>query len=237
VYHALAARFGAALDFVATDLCVRVTALSRDGGRLSVIIDEDGVPLQLVWPPFVLPLAVTESWLYPVNRALRQLLRREARTLFQAAEKDLPGVRRQEIVLMCSEARKLASANSNFRVERHDIFEPAPRPYRVVRAMNVFNPSYFHAVQLARGIANVHASLEEGGAFVIGSNGETGSTVNGGVYRKQGEVFVEVLRCGTGAAVAPLLTMNASAMNGAKSTPAPPGIDGDERWNIENAVQ
>jgi chemotaxis methyl-accepting protein methylase len=204
-YRTLATRFGPTLDFVASDLCTRITALSRDGQRLTVIIDEDGVPLQLVWPPFVLPIAMTESWLYPVNRLIRQLLQSEANALRSAANNADGSLQRREILLLCTEARNYLAANDNFHIERHNIFDATPRRYRVVRAMNVFNESYFSPAQLAQGLARVHESLADEGVFVLGSNSEAGSTVNGGVYRKQANGFAEVVRCGNGPAIAPLL--------------------------------
>src|SRR5713226_7042803 len=71
-FDKLASEFGDVLEFYATDLCLKVSSLRRHGGRLTVVIDRDERILQIVFPPFVLPVATREPWLaYPVNRLLR----------------------------------------------------------------------------------------------------------------------------------------------------------------------
>ena len=204
LYRLLSEAAGARLRFVASDVCIRVTALSWPGERLTAVVDEDGVLLQMIWPPFVLPIAQTESWFFPVNRLLRRALLGRARRLMAG----LPGdraIQRRDILLLCNEARSLSGSRSNFLVERHDMFEAAPRRYQVVRSMNVLNPSYFGEARLRRALACVHASLDPGGLFVVGSNGDVGSTVDGGVYERRGDRLCELKRWGSGPRVADLL--------------------------------
>ncbi|GLR86573.1 hypothetical protein [Bradyrhizobium iriomotense] len=204
-YRVLSAQFGG-LDFLASDLCLRVTRLSFPEARLSVVVDENDVPLQLVRPPFVLNLARTESWLYPVNHLLRLFWRARAMAVLDAARAGDEALIRDHILLLCSEARKYLDRCANFQIKNYDIFSPPVDRYHVVRAMNVLNPSYFSPAQLTQAIANLRDALHEGGVLVLGSNGEAGSTVHGGAYQRRDNQLVEIWSCGGGPPFSPVLS-------------------------------
>ncbi|MDA9389356.1 hypothetical protein WN73_01175 [Bradyrhizobium sp. CCBAU 45394] len=204
-YRVLSAHFSE-LEFLASDLCLRVTRLSFPKVRLSVVVDENDVPLQLVRPPFVLNLARTESWLYPVNHLLRMFWRPRAMAALEAARAGDGAVIRDHILLLCSEARKYLDSRANFHIKNYDIFSPPAGRYHVVRAMNVLNPSYFSPAQLTHAISNLRDSLHEGGVLVIGSNGEAGSTVHGGAYQRRDNQLVEIWSCGGGPPISSMLS-------------------------------
>ena len=95
---------------------------------------------------------------------------------------------RRELQLVCREARMLLAERKNFHLDEYDVFEKAPRTYSMVRAMNIFNLSYFPEAAIAAAVINVYESLEEQGLFVVGSNGDAGSTVDGGIQELMDQV-------------------------------------------------
>jgi hypothetical protein len=202
----LSEEFPQTLDFYATDFCLKVVVLRRRGWRTRVVVDERGVVLQLMFAPFVLSLPKQESWLYPVNKMLRKILMHTSmkRTL-KAWKDESATLERREILLVCSAAREHLARSPSFHLETYNIFDAAPRAYSVVRAMNVFNRSYFSESAMATAASNVFASLKEGGVFITGSNEEVGSSVNGTVYRKQNGKFVALYESGDGSPIDPII--------------------------------
>lgn len=198
----LSAELDDSIEFYATDLCLKVTAVRELGSRTTVVVDDNGNVLQLMCPPFVLPMHAVESWLFPVNRLLRIVLMRIAAK--RVLERHMSGdedFERREVHLVCREARTFLTARKNFHLDQYDMFEKAPRRYGLVRAMNIFNLSYFPEGAIATALSNVFESLEEGGLFVVGSNCDAGSTVDGGVYAKRGDRFSAAYSSGKGSAI------------------------------------
>jgi hypothetical protein len=70
-----------------------------------------------------------------------------------------------------------------------------------VRAMNIFNRTYFTDNEIGIGVDNVFSSLEEGGAFVTGSNSDAGSQVNGAIYQKLNDGFTLICSSGAGSEI------------------------------------
>jgi hypothetical protein len=192
LFDKLVPEFGDALEFYATDICLKVSAIRQPGGRLTLVVDPSGRLLQIVFPPFVLPVSTSEPWvLYPLNRVLRAvLLRTEARKLLSILRERPDEVEQREILLLCREAREHLARYQNFHVETYDMLEPPGRKFEIVRAMNIFNRTYFSDAVLARAVDKVVESLSEGGIFVTGSNQDAGTTVNGSIYRKSGGRFI-----------------------------------------------
>lgn len=190
------------IEFYATDLCLKVTAVREPGSRTTIVVDDKNNVLQLICPPFVLPMRAIESWLFPVNRLLRMALMRIA--VKRALERYKSGDReleRREVRLVCREARTLLNARKKFHLDQYDVFEKASRRYGLVRAMNIFNLSYFPKTAISRALINVFDSLEEEGLFAVGSNGDAGSTVDGGIYAKRGGCFCAIYSSGKGSAI------------------------------------
>jgi hypothetical protein len=202
LFAKLSEEFGSALDFYATDVCLKVTALKERGKRTTLVVDDQGNVLQLIFPPFVFRMRKAESWLYPINRIVRLVLMRTSmkRTLNLHRNHDST-VEYRQIFLLCREARSLVTNQSNFRIEAYDVFDKPPRSYSVVRAMNIFNRSYFPDSAIAKAVRNVFESLDEGGAFITGSNGDAGSTVDGAIYVKDRGKFAAVCKSGNGSQV------------------------------------
>jgi len=205
----LSAEFQDAFEFHATDLCLKVIAIRRPGARTVVVIDERGNVLQIMFEPFVFPARLTgrrQRWLYLLNNGLRMILMRtavkETLRLHSLGDRSLD---QREILLVCPEARDALERCSNFHIETYDAFTNAPRAYSVVRAMNLLNRSYFSDDSLAKVITNIADSLEDGGIFITGSNGDAGSMVNGTIYRKQRREFVPIHKSGDGSPIDDLI--------------------------------
>jgi hypothetical protein len=186
------------LDFYATDLCLRVFALTTPGRRTTVVVDESGNLLQIKFDPFVLSsrlLSRRQKWLYPFNTVLRVLLTHtSAKSVINLYRASAPELQKKEILLVCQMASNMVRDHSDFHLEAFDVFQRATRSYSVVRTMNLLNRSYFSDEALGTIVSNVRDSLEEGGIFITGSNEDAGSLVNGGIYRKCDYRF-ELLYC------------------------------------------
>jgi hypothetical protein len=205
LFSRLSVEFKNALDYYATDLCLKVIAIRKPGARTVVVVDETGNVLQVMFEPFVLPTLLTsrrQRWCYLINKGLRMLLMRTAvRDTVRLHNAGDPFLERREILLVCPEVRNTLKRCSNFHINTYDAFERAPRSYSVVRVMNLLNRSYFSDGALTTVVANIAESLEDGGVFITGSNGEAGSTVDGTIYRKQNQEFVPIYISGNGSKI------------------------------------
>jgi hypothetical protein len=198
----LSAEFDDSIEFYATDVCPKVIAVREPGRRTTVVVDDNNNVLQLMRPPFVLPMRGIESWLFPINRLLRiVLMHTTAKRVLERCKSGDEELERREVQLVCREARRLLEECKNFHLDKYDVFEKAPRSYFLVRAMNIFNLSYFPESAIAAALINVYESLEEHGLFIVGSNGDAGSTVDGGIYEKRGGGFSCVYSTGKGSAI------------------------------------
>lgn len=206
LFAKLLTAFGEPLEFYGTDLCLKVMALREPRARTTVVIDEYENVLQLLFPPFVLPLrglSHREKWLYyPMNSALRMMVMgTAAKRVLRLYRSGSNALEQREIALTCPELKELVAHNTNFHIETYSMFEQAPRQYSVVRAMNIFNRTYFTDCEIRIGVGNVFRSLEEGGVFVTGSNSDAGSQVNGAIYQKLNGGFTSICSSGAGSQI------------------------------------
>jgi hypothetical protein len=207
-FAVLSSTFGERIDFYATDLCLKVFVLQLAGARTRVVVDERDKVLQIILPPLVLSakLSRRQRLFYPANRLLWLLLSRTtAKKMIKLASRGDASMRREEILLICPEAKNALRQYPNFHIETQDAMAIATRRYSAVRAMNLFNLTYFSQPVIERALRRAHESLEEGGAFITGSNEDPGSTVDGGVYRKENGRFSEVYRSGSGSPIDSLI--------------------------------
>ena len=177
-----------AIDFLASDVAPDVVVVQGRGERLQVALDTwSDEPVQVIFPPFVFNLTRRENRLvYPGNRAILAILEPTlvARLLARHRRGD-PSVEVRQVRLLHPECLALIEDRSvSFRFEKRDVLEPGDDRFDLVRAMNVLNPSYFPPDRMRRAIANIHASLETGGLFAMGSNQDRGSPVLGGIYQR-----------------------------------------------------
>lgn len=192
-------RHGVDADYYASDLGNQLLVV-RDGCRL-LVLDGDGKPLELVWPPFVLRLIQRESyrfnflkqaaWVWANYVLVPRMLALHAAGRFQTM---------YSITLVCEAARRLAEQDTRFHLLKHNILDkwPLPAAAHVIRAMNILNPSYFSTKELQTAIARIGESLQEGGLFITGSNQEAQTLVHGGVYQKTANAFKRLWTSGDG---------------------------------------
>ena len=172
------------LRYVASDYESQLTLYENAGS--AVAVNATGEITQIVWPPFVFNLHQIESFvLYPLNSIALSLARRAARRILAS-----PQSTKRNVLLFCPQARQLMNEDSRFVLDEHNLLSEMPQgSFQVLRAMNVLNASYFNAEQFALIMRNFHDALVDKGLVVMGSNGDPGSNVRGGIYRKTPEGF------------------------------------------------
>lgn len=203
-YNAFVASIGREPEFFATDVCFEVFAIRRRHARTTVVVDQQGHVLQIVFPPFVLP--AKNGWRafihFPLNALLGfVLLKTSVSRTLDSYRKSEASIIETAISLVCPEAKRLASQTPRFHLEQRSALAKPVRTYTTVRALNLLNRSYFSDVTIAQAVQNTLASLSDRGAFLVGSNGDSGSVVNGAVYLKQQDRFRQILSSGNGSEI------------------------------------
>jgi hypothetical protein len=171
------------IEYWGSDFDSRVHVYEHGNYRLT--ISEQGVPLELVAPPFVFCLVRPVSWKrYPLHRLAQAY---NCKRITELLRDSVTHPERSRIIsLFGFPALQLAEKHSNFHLLNYNILDRFwQRDYlHVVRAMNVLNRSYFSDTERPQILRNIHDSLTSEGLLISGSNQEAGSPVNGGVYRK-----------------------------------------------------
>ncbi|MEE9393204.1 MAG: hypothetical protein V3W41_11930 [Planctomycetota bacterium] len=163
----------------ATDFYDRLVAVKPRASVWTVVFDVDGEALQFVSGSFVLSAQEGESRKLPINRALaarakqRVLLRAQAlRDAVQHQNGEgvvqLDDGEVRVIRLVHPDVADLLNSHSGFTFGRHDVFEPTPTTYDVVRAVNVLNPGYFDDDRVRSASLAVAKSLRSEGLFLVG---------------------------------------------------------------------
>ena len=171
----LAARLGAFATYTIADLYLEVSHV--DVGRRTVFFDPKGQPVLVVGRRFL-------AWpeMSPV------VARLYGRTLSRAATGT-----RTTIPLLNPRVRKAMRDDSRMRARTHDVFTVWPEPVDVIKVANLLRRLYFSDDRLLQGLGSIHASLVEGGHFLLVDNPRiAGIDERGGLYRKQGGGFVTV---------------------------------------------
>ncbi|MDJ0788659.1 MAG: class I SAM-dependent methyltransferase [Myxococcota bacterium] len=200
---------GCTFQTLASDYAPDVEIVADRRSRLEVARDPvTGTLLQVIWPPFVFNVQQAESpVLYPLNHLIRGwLLRSRVPDLLERAERGEDTGPWEHVWLLHPRCAELRERDPRFDFARRDLLAPSEDRYDLVRAMNVLNPSYFDEGQLGQAVANVAATLREGGLFVTGSNADAGSTVDGAVYERTADGFVRCFASGQGSPVDALVT-------------------------------
>ncbi|MCB9989376.1 MAG: hypothetical protein H6868_08630 [Rhodospirillales bacterium] len=195
--------FGEALSYLASDYAPYLYIVKRPGSARRVIVDEDGAPLQIVFPPFVFNLVLPEHRLfYPVNHVVRWLVNFfYARPLLRDRAGEKGNVEEQRFELVCKECRDYIRSADNFSFRQYDMFSPANDVFDVIRVMNVLNERYFSEAQLKMAVESIDRSLKFGGFFITGSNMEQGTVIDGGIYQKTLDGYKRLYQSGEGSLV------------------------------------
>jgi hypothetical protein len=175
------------VSLTASDLHLELVEVRFPNSEI-YILEESGEPLQYVKAPFVLPLDQTEPAALPVNRWLQARVRKKFEVLrakgyfdpetfpIDRQEWRNPPAEYQRISMVHPNALALCESNSQFRIQRHSVFEASYQKCQIVRSMNIFNKFYFDTEQLLQGVRSVWASLQEGGLWLVGRSTDVPSS-------------------------------------------------------------
>jgi chemotaxis methyl-accepting protein methylase len=200
----LAGAIDTRLEFIATDAFSELTAISNSSNSLVLVIDSISKALvQVIRPPFVFNIEKHESsYIYPINRLMLGItLRTSVKRVLDQYHAGDPGIRSEQIQLLSPECIRLIKMDSRFKFGKYSILEPQSGKYNLIRAMNVLNRSYFSDTDIRKCVLNIKDGLLRDGLFVVGSNQDAGSTVDGAVYQWIGSRFKELRVSGQGAAI------------------------------------
>jgi len=165
--------------FTASDLTLYLVEVCR-GNRESYIFEPSGVPLQYVYPPFVVPFNRSDSTVFLTNRLLRMRAESGAKSLQSIVsqcqwagfddltEYCVPPHRIRILPLVHPEANSMRRETQHFRIIPHSVLSPLLQPVHVIRSMNIYHRRYFADVDIAKGAKAVFESLVLGGTWILG---------------------------------------------------------------------
>lgn len=183
------------LRFIASDYNPKVKIIER--GNIKLTLGLDDKLIEIVWPPFVFNAVLPDRyWYEPFNRILQFFVEKIIVPPIMHAYKS-GEIKPRDIYLYAPETLKLAKANKQFILSEHNILSPFTEEINVIRAMNVLNPGYFTKHEFASIVNNVYSGLVTNGLFIVGSNQDSGTIVNGGVYKKIEHGFEKLWQSGT----------------------------------------
>lgn len=205
-FEALSGVYADNLEFLASDYAAEFCVVRQEGRHRRIILDAQGNLIQFTCPPFVFNVVCPENaFVYPVNFILRKICQKVFAEKLQKEFKQNPeNFVSEKLLLLCPECKNLLK-DKRFTFKSLDILSGPIGTHHVIRAMNILNTSYFEPEILVRAVKNIFDSLEEGGLLITGSNVESGSLVNGGVYRKQNGTFKTLFESGSGSPVKNIL--------------------------------
>ncbi len=169
--------------FTASDLTLYLVEVRR-GKREAFIFEPTGVPLQYVFPPFVVSFNRRDSTVFFANRLLRMRAERCAKSLQRIVseyrwagfddptEYSVPPDRIRILPLIHPEARALQCQIPHFRIVPHSVLSPLEERVDVIRTMNIHHRRYFQDADIARGAQAVFDSLVLGGIWILGRTAE-----------------------------------------------------------------
>lgn len=175
------------LDFLASDYAPCLFVVRKKGSTRRIILNEQNEIMQIVFPPFVFFCIHPESKLfYPLNFIVRMMVDKfYAKPLCEQHLKGTDaGIEVKKVMLLCPGFKILMKENPNLHFEQQDILNMPETCFHVIRVMNLLNEGYFPDKLLQQATRNVLSSLTEGGIFIVGSNREQGTVVDGGIYQK-----------------------------------------------------
>jgi len=164
----------------ATDYFDALWYVTPDGSRWTAVFDADRQPLQFVGRRFVISAAHREPRKFIANVVLRAILMRtvlpKATELLEANARVTDAYAKElavrRIRLFHPLSLQAADVDTNFRVGRHNLFEPSPIRSHVVRVMNALTPHHFNGERIRAGIRACLRSLEPGGVLILGRSAE-----------------------------------------------------------------
>lgn len=190
--------------FEASDLMLRLVRLHLPGG-CSYICEPDGTALQVIDPPFVLPIYHRGRRNLPINQLLAKRYKRRFDLLqlpegwVEAGSTELYTV--QPISLIHPEARTFERHEPRFRVLRRSVFDRSGSPCHALRTMNILNRSYFNEIQLREAVKIAFTNVVPGGIWIVGRTTEDTFKNHGSILRRGERQWEIVERFGNGSEI------------------------------------
>jgi hypothetical protein len=191
------------IEYFASDYNPSVFVLEK--GKLQVTLSHTGKILEILFPPFVFNKIKRDSFRhYPLNHLILFFIEKFwVNSLIKKYQQGL--VKAKELLLFAPKVLQKTQTDKRFRLGQHDLLHPFKEPYCIIRAMNVLNPSYFSETEFDQVIRNLYEGLKDNGLLITGSNQESGTIVNGGIYQKKENEFSKIFNSGEGSPIEPLL--------------------------------
>lgn len=188
-------------NYYATDYSPYIKIIAR--GKTRLVLDGWDNLIQIIRPPFVLNTAVSRNiCLYPINIIVLIFLTTFiVRPIIKSYKEN--EIKAVDISLFNIDLQHLAQNNKNIHLAQYNVLEPVPfdKKFNIIRAMNLFNESYFTDAEFQIAFDNLKNKIEVGGYFIIGSNHDADTVVNGNVFQKMTDGFKEIYKSGKGAPV------------------------------------
>lgn len=183
------------LDYYASDYDPYIFVI--ESGQTKVVLNSEGTPLEVTFPPFVLNLIIQQGKYYPLNRFIHFLL--ENTLIKKMVTRYNKGLLKADKRLIFSpKAIMLAKKDARFHLMQHNLLKASPlsQPVNVFRAMNILNLPYFTSDEFKIVIDHIFNTLSDGGLFLMGSNQDSNTTVHGGIFLKTKDRFQEIRQSG-----------------------------------------
>jgi hypothetical protein len=176
-------------SYTGSDIQIRYYMYRRDSKSKSyLIVDADSKIIELVCPPFVWNTSRVESSFYFINNCIKGLYLKMAKVRFRNGEYNL----QKEIEIVHPDFKALLKMKDTFSIRNYNVFNRISEEYTIIRAMNLLHGGYFSDYQLSQILENIYNGLTENGIFIEGSNENSGSKVQGAIYKKVQGRFIKL---------------------------------------------
>jgi hypothetical protein len=230
-FRVLKGRFN--VRFIASDLYRDLVAVCSRRWPVAIIFAGCGQEVQYVLGRFVLPGAMAESIVYPINRALRRIVRRQfappARAAFEKVtlgrlkpfeSVDVDDYEVVKLPVLTRDALDAIGDRDGFTFEELNILGPLPERAHIVRAMNILTDDHFPDEQRARAVTNCVEAVLPGGLFIVGwSPTPEPTTVEASIYSVQDRRLVRLASLNGGSEIDAIVARVYPVVEGAIDTP------------------
>jgi hypothetical protein len=173
--------------YTGSDIQINYYLKKRNKNDKSYIItDENNKIIEITYPPYVWNLARTEGSFYFINNSLKKFLLKQSLVALRNNK-----FKYQEIIeLIHPDFRNLLAKTPCFHLQNYNVVDNIPGKFDVIRAMNILHLGYFTKDKLAIVLNNLYNGLELNGLLIEGSNENSGTPVEGAIYKKKGNGFL-----------------------------------------------
>ncbi len=193
-------------SYYATDYSPYIKVIRK--GNTRIILDGWDNIIQIVKPPFVLNTSVSKNiCLYPINIISLFILKTFVAKPTVRQYK-LSNLKSENVLLFNGDLQNLAKNNTSINLDQYSVLEPLKfnKTFNVIRAMNLFNESYFSDKEFEVAFNNIKQGVTENGYIIIGSNNDADTVVNGAIYKNTESGFKEVYTSGKGVPIKKIKT-------------------------------